>query len=130
MYLPQIKGGRTVSRYTLGAYIVVFVTDCESVGMINYLHVAFVYLPDPTDPENKPQIVMAVAAERSTATEMFMKDSSTYFLGVFPGDGHMNLGASPDWADLTKFTRRALEVIAQHLNIQKPPVYIPSQRND
>lgn len=130
MYLPQIKGGRAVSRYTLGAYIVVFVTDCESEGMIKYLHVAFVYLPDPVNLENKPQVVMAVAAERSSALETIMSDNSSYFLGVFPGSGHMNLGASPDWGDLTKFTKRALEVIADQLKVDKPPVYIPTDRND
>lgn len=127
MYLPQIKDGRTVSRYALGAYIVVIITECESFGMIKYVHVAFVYLPDPLHEANKPEVVMAVAAERSTALE---KDADVCFLGVFPGDGHMNMGASSDWSDLTKFTKRALEVIAERLQVKQEPVYIPTHRHD
>lgn len=126
MYMPSIKNARRVDSFIIGHYIAVLLTECESIGMIDYQHVVFVYLPDPEN-KDKPQIVMAVAAELSSALAGMRNDDEppSYFLGVFPGDGHHNLGASPDWADIDLFRDRAFEVIQDYLKIEKAPMRIP-----
>ena len=47
------------------------------------------------------------------------------FLGVFSGAGHENHGMSADWADLDKFSARALQVFAERFEIAQPPVLLP-----
>jgi hypothetical protein len=131
MYLPAIKDAQREAVYRVGPYFAIVLTDCVSEGDIDYKHAIFVYLPDPH--AERPQWVMAVAAEISDMVRDLHKDDPNppYFLGVFPGTGHQNLGASPDWADLEKFTARGLEVVAEHLNVDKSPVrYIDNQTDD
>ncbi|MFW5691482.1 MAG: hypothetical protein ACOCXZ_03170 [Chloroflexota bacterium] len=127
MYMPTIKDARRDSTFIVGPYIAVVLTDCESVGQIEYRHVMFVYLPDPTNRDAPPQVIMAVAAEMSSVLKAIQQpdEPERYFLGVFPGDGHHNLGASADWADLGKFRDRALEVVREHLKIEAKPFRVP-----
>ena len=37
-------------------------------------------------------------------------------LGVFPGDGHLNLGDSDEWSDRERFVERALTIAREHLS--------------
>lgn len=134
MYLPALTNARPVSRYMIGEYLAVVLTDCESKGSIEYKHVVLVYRmgAEYEDGEN-PLPVLAVAAEKSEGVAELLGEESTeerYFLGVFPGDGHMNMGMSADWADLEKFTTKALDVIANHFKIDKPPFLVPNQVDD
>ena len=125
MYLPMITNARPVSRYLIGPYLAVVLTDCESDGMIEYQHVVIVYHIDPeAEQDESPMPVMAVAAERSTA----LQDENSFFLGVFPGDGHLNMGSSTDWGDLGKFTNKALEIIGDHLKVSEAPFLLPEDR--
>jgi hypothetical protein len=122
MYLPTIINAKPVSRYLIGNYLAVVLTDCESEGLISYQYAVIVYqMPADAAKGEQPVPMMAVAAEQSDA----LQDKNSFFLGVFPGDGHMNMGSSPDWGDLTKFTNKALEVIGNHLNVSQPPFLIP-----
>ena len=41
-----------------------------------------------------------------------------YFLGVFHGDRHENLGVSAEWGELEKFTARDLEIACQELQVE------------
>jgi len=45
----------------------------------------------------------------------------SHFLGLFPGDGHVNLGAADEWADMDSFAAKALEVVAGQFSLSKPP---------
>ena len=45
----------------------------------------------------------------------------SHFLGLFPGEGHVNLGAADEWADMDKFAAKALEIIAEQFSLPKPP---------
>jgi hypothetical protein len=128
MYMPTLRDARPVARYVIGPYIAVVLTDCESVGMIDYKHVLMVYLPEPQS-HTKPQVVLAVAAELSSylIENDPEHDQPAYFMGVFPGDGHHNLGASPDWSDLKKFTTQALKVACKHLHIQRKPIRVSDE---
>ncbi|NDJ62620.1 MAG: hypothetical protein GYB67_15965 [Chloroflexi bacterium] len=120
MYLPALKSAQVAKRFRLGAHTAVVVTDCESDGMISYMHVLYVI------PDGAAIPVFAVAAELSQLL-LDQKGSQTggdegAFLGVFPGNGHRNLGMSPDWLDLEKFTTEALKIAAQHLQVTDAPV--------
>ncbi len=134
MYLPTITDGHRVATYVMGPYIAIVLTDCESSGMIEYKHALFVYLPDPQAAEARPQVVMAVAAELSSFAAKTLPDGDepAYFLGVFPGDGHLNMGLSSDWANLEKFTHKALTVAQERLKVTHAPrkVRDDDERND
>ena len=122
MYLPMITNARVVSRYKLGPYLAVILTDCKSDGLIAYQYVVMVYFFDPeAGRDTRPRPVMAVAAEKN----QMLEDQNACFMGVVPGDGHLNLGHSSDWVDLRKFTAKALEIIASHLHTTDPPFLIP-----
>jgi len=113
MYLPTLKNARPVYHYQIGSYIAVVVTDCESVGMISYTHVLFLLEPRKQEP------IFAVAAELNSFTASI--STERLFLGVFNGQGHLNLGMSEDWADLDKFTARALKIVTDHFKITETP---------
>ncbi|GAB4509065.1 MAG: hypothetical protein OHK0046_03350 [Anaerolineae bacterium] len=122
MYLPMVSEARNVSNYALGPYFVSVFTDCKSQGMIEYEHVVMVYRFDKDT--KKPVPVMAVAAEIASALKQIRLDNDQgmgYFLGVFNGSGHLNLGMSADWGDLDKFKQRALAVIREHLKVKDEP---------
>jgi hypothetical protein len=123
MYWPAINGGRKARSYRLGNYLAVLVTDCESMGQIEYTHVLLVYqmVPPPQADQNAP-LVYAVAAEKNSMQDELGGDS--HFLGVFPGTGHMNFGASEQWADLDHFVEKAIEVTAAHFNITEAPILL------
>lgn len=123
MYMPAISDARRVATYLIGSYIAVLLTDCESEDDIHYKHILLVYLPDPHDRTTSPQVVLAVTAERSKALDELPEDEAPdgYFLGVFPGAGHANLGLSPDWGNLEKFTQKALTVAREYLMIPQTP---------
>lgn len=123
MYLPVLKTARTHARYTIGPYVALVLTDCESAGVIQYRYVVVVFKPGESQP------CFAVAAESSGAIQ---PGTPGYFLGVFPGSGHLNMGLSEDWGDLEKFTAKALEVIATHLHVTEAPSKLmePFNRNN
>jgi hypothetical protein len=118
VYLPTLKNARPVYRYQFGNYLGVVVTDCESIGMISYTHVLFVFEAGQQAP------IFAVASEMSTM--MLEMNPNARFLGVFDGSGHGNYGMSEDWLDLDKFTAKALEVAAAHFQVTQAPIKLPS----
>ena len=117
MYAPVLKNFRPAYRYRIGNLMLLVVTDCESVGMIQYKHVLYAFRI------NEAQPIFAVAAEINSISAQ--TDPDRLFLGVFPGNGHENLGMSPDWADLDKFTDRALKIVQERFGITQPPTPLP-----
>ncbi|MBI1257187.1 MAG: hypothetical protein GC204_06925 [Chloroflexi bacterium] len=114
MYLPAIKNARPVYRYQIGSYVAVIVKDCESFGKIRYNFVLYVLDPVSNEP------IFAVTSEKNNATGNLIPS-----IGVFPGSTHENLGMSEDWADLDKFTSRALEVVTERFQINSRPQLLP-----
>jgi hypothetical protein len=115
-YFPALKRARPARRYQLGPYLAVVFSDCVSMGTVQYTHVLFVL------PENGTEPRLAVAAEVNTLHgQPGFEASGSHFLGVFPGSSHENLGASDDWADLERFTRKALELAAGRLGVADAP---------
>ena len=122
MYMPRIIDARQVASYLLGPYIAMLVTDCQSADRVQYAHILFVYLVDPEQPDGAPQRVLAVASEVNNTR---LPTVGSHFLGLFPGDGHVNLGASNDWADLEHFRQEALAIAADYLQVTEPPQLLP-----
>jgi hypothetical protein len=128
MYMPPILDARHASSYQIGPYLAMVFTDCQSEGPIRYSHVMFVYQIDPAQPEKPGQRLMAVAAEVNDSALYTGIPGPSHFLGVFPGEGHINMGASDQWADLEAFTQKALEVAAEHLDVAEPPRLLRKKR--
>lgn len=139
MYLPDLKTMRIVRNYVLGDCFCLLCTDCVTNQQVEYTHVLFVIRAPSRDPN------FAVAAEVNAMAEMGRAQLErmraagrspeeiaatadlvgSHFLGVFPGDGHRNLGASDNWADLEKFAKRALEIVATEFGITTAPIERP-----
>ncbi len=127
MYLPQITSYEEAGLYKLGDYLCILGTDCESIAnspmYIIYLHILLV-LDSNT---NRP--IYAVAAEtNSNIQEQIEKgeyEGDAVALGVFPGNGHANLGFDNAHADLTTFTQKALDVVRDHFKLTVLPQQLP-----
>ncbi|MCU0498533.1 MAG: hypothetical protein MUF87_14375 [Anaerolineae bacterium] len=116
MYMPTLSAAVHVRSYTLAQYRLKVLTHCKSPGLIQYKYVILVY-------EQGDEPVMAITSEHNPR----LTDGS-YFLGVFPGYGHVNLGNSIDWGDLEKFIAKALTILAEYLMINTPPQEAPLDR--
>lgn len=125
LYLPDLSEARFVRQYAfrhaeMGACCCVLVSDCQSPSPIQYAHVMYVYEHGDF---LTGDICLAVSSE---ANRMAVPgDGRSHFLCIFSGSKHINLGPSDDWADLDKFTARALEVVAQQYSLENPPEEIP-----
>ena len=109
--------------YQLGRYVALLVTECSRVRnelSIQYNHVLWLFVIDPSDDLTPDRPVLAVTAEVNALADEF--PSGSHFLGLFDGSGHINLGASDQWADLETFATRALDVAADHLKVEEVPV--------
>lgn len=127
VYLPRLTDARFVKMYffrhpQLGPCSCVLVTDCKSGEGPQYSHVMYVYEKGDFI-TGRPSLAVASEVNRIARPG----SGRSHFLGVFrgPPPKHENLGASDDWADLEKFSRHALEVVAQHFGLPKPPEEIP-----
>lgn len=108
-YLPVVEGGRTAGLYEHSGFRAVLRTDLRSPGFITYAHILLVMGPASWEP------VLAVASEVCVA-----KGSGSHVLGLFPGEGHTNLGMGDEWADLAAFQEKALDVAGGHLGLVGP----------
>ena len=117
MYMPSLVNSRVVERYKLGDLVCHVRTDCRSAGGVDYAHVMQVV--------EDGELRFAVAAEVNATAESF--GGGSHFLGVFHHEGHQNLGSSDEWADLARFTEKALEIVAEQYKVSGPPekVMIP-----
>jgi hypothetical protein len=109
-YLPPITEAHAAKRFEQRGYRAVLLTNIVAAGTLKYEYVLLVSAPDSDTP------VLAVSSERSRLPKKLR--SGSHVLGVFPGDGHINMGASDQWADLAAFERHSLEVASHHLNLE------------
>ena len=105
-YVPWTEGGVVVAERELGGFRTALLTEVESPGGIKYAHVLFVTTAGSDVP------VLAVASER-----MATPGRGSHALGLFPGNGHVNLGASDEWANLRAFDAEAHRVAAENLGL-------------
>jgi hypothetical protein len=105
-YTPRIASAQPAARYEVAGRQAVLLGTIVSAGMVQYLYVLVVY-------ERDGEPCLFVAAEVNQDREAF--GGGSHFLGVFSGDGHVNLGDSDEWADREQFVQRALEIARERL---------------
>jgi len=110
-YLPDIRGGTPHFVRDIGGYRLVMLRDVESPGPVEYLYVLAAFRAGERIP------CLCVASEKNAMAARL--GGGSHFLGVFPGEGHLNFGASDDWGDLARFTERALAICRERLAL--PP---------
>lgn len=110
-YVPPTDGAAEVRRHALeGGYEAVLRRHPpreEQAPGVQYLYTLAVY------PAGGGPPAFVVSSEYNKMPPE--RRSGSHFLGVFPGEGHLNLGASDDWADEARFEARALEVARERL---------------
>ena len=121
IYLPGLEGARFVRMYFFrdpqqGPCSCVLVTDCQNSSRVEYAHVMYVYEGGDVL-TGRPCLAVASEVNRMATAG----SGRSHFLGLFPGEGHVNLGASDDWAEMDRFAAKALEVIAERFSLPKPP---------
>lgn len=125
-YWPAVKGGTPRRRFRFGEYEALVLTDLQSTSPIKYLYVLTVFkMPEKT-------LRLCVASEtnllygRKILGDQPFETGGSHYLGLFPGQGHVNLGPSNDWADLEKFTAKAISVARERLAVADPAVEDPA----
>jgi len=119
MYAPIIKSARRVREHQLGpSHSAVLLTDIESDPTIKYEHLLVIFASGQQEP------VAFISSEAKGDPSEILKElglddleasndenSGSHFLCAFTEEGHLNFGASDDWADLQKFERSALDLV-------------------
>jgi len=105
-YAPRVVSAEPVARYEVAGRKAVLLGNIVSAGMVQYLYILVVY-------EQDGEPCLFVASEVNQDREAF--GGGSHFLGVFPGDGHLNLGDSDEWADRERFVERALAIARERL---------------
>ncbi len=123
MYAPMVKSARTVRRYRWAQYEAVFLDQVVSLGSIQYEFImavfeqgktaAFLYVTSernayPFAPESPSKSGQEPGSSSSTT-------EASYFLCLFEGNTHHNLGLSSDWGDAHKFEEAAFRILAERL---------------
>lgn len=92
-YWPPIGTARALRRYQFDDYRALLMDNIQASGRVQYLYVLEVYAPTGGR-------CFAVASEKDSFPTP--GEPPSYFLGVFHGYRHDNLGLSEDWGDLDK----------------------------
>jgi hypothetical protein len=95
-----------MARYEVAGRQAVLLGNIVSAGMVKYLYILVVY-------ERDGEPCLFVASEVNEEREAF--GGGSHFLGVFPGDGHLNLGDSDEWANRERFVERALGIARERV---------------
>jgi hypothetical protein len=106
-YAPRIASAEPVARYQVAGRQAVLLDNIISAGMVQYQYILVVY-------ERDGEPCFFVASEINAEKEAF--GGGSHFLGVFPGDGHENLGDSDEWADRERFAARAFAIAQERLS--------------
>jgi hypothetical protein len=109
-YTPVIKSAKARQRFQIGKYRAVLLGDIESACLVEYLYIMAVFDGD----SNRPCFFVASEVNRMAK----IRGGGSHFLGIFPGEGHENRGASDDWADEIRFTAESLRIIKEKFGIQ------------
>ncbi len=105
---PQFDSSRVVWERTVDGYRVVLEDEIQPKRGMIYKHILRVYSLAESE------LQLCITASRNEFAGMGKDGSDAHFLRVFSGYEQENLGASPDWGDITKFESRALELVQEH----------------
>ena len=110
-YMPQVESMDRIDGGPLGdAHVGLLFGNIKAAGRVQYAYLFVVYNKDDRQP------VFIVSSEVNSMHKRH--GGGTHFLGVFNGDGHLNLGDSDGWGDLEKFFHKALAVVEKHLGLR------------
>jgi hypothetical protein len=121
-YWPAFKGGEVDRRFKFADYRAMLLTGMRSLGSVEYLYILLVFKV----PEGK--LCLCVTSEkngnyrRKVLGDQPFDFGASHFLCLFPGQGHVNLGSSNEWAQVEPFTARALEEARKHLKVTEQAV--------
>jgi len=107
-YFPIVQDARLVKRYAAGTYEVVLLTDVKCAGIVRCSHLLVAFNKGEQEP------CYVIAAE---VNNLGSPGDGSHFLGCYPGSAHINLGCSDDWGDLSRFEKKARELMSQDLGI-------------
>ncbi len=107
-YFPVWREAHLVKRYDADSYEVILLTDVKCVGIIRCTHL----LVALNKSEKVP--IYVIAAEVNNLGDPV---NGSHFLGCYPGSGHLNLGCSNNWGDLSCFEKKALELMSEELGV-------------
>lgn len=108
MYMPKVESVEEIDKALLGpAHGVHLYGNITSAGMVQYRFIVAVV----EVPSGAP--VYFVASEKNEMDD----GGRSHVLGVFVNDGHLNLGASDEWADPRRFFPRAIDLAAEHFGL-------------
>ncbi len=105
-YIPAIKSATPVAEFEIAGHTALLFDEIVSAGSIQYLYILAVYTPN-----DEP--CLFIASEVNGMQQRF--GGGSHFLGLFPGDGHLNLGDSDEWADRDQFVAKALKLAEEQL---------------
>ena len=127
-YWPDVKGGKLRKQFRFSSYGAIALGDFEPFDdEIQYLYIIAVF----ELPEKK--LCPCVASELSQELldlwkrhPEFDPGGNAHILGLFtPQGGPSDLGVSSDWADIEKFTTKALDVARSQLKVRAPATEEP-----
>ncbi|MDX1628949.1 MAG: hypothetical protein R3345_09645, partial [Fulvivirga sp.] len=107
-YAPKVTSARPKYRFNLGKYKAILFDNIESAGKVQYLYIMTLF-----DTQDRP--IYHVTSE----INQHPKTGRTYFLGIFDGEKHMNMGASDQWADEEAFAQKAFSILQEKFPAQK-----------
>ena len=108
-----LKGSQIKRQYQIGRYRAALMGRVDSAGLNDYLYVLAVF------GENTAEPCLVVTSEVNA--QCWNIGGGSHFLCVSSGEVHSNMGASDDWADLDKFTSKALSIAAAELRVPDTP---------
>jgi hypothetical protein len=112
-YVPLIRRGQVKRCFSLGIYRAELMGRIDSASLTDYLYVLTVFKEQAAEP------CLVVTSEVNA--DCWNIGGGSHFLCVFSGEIHSNMGASDDWADLNKFTSKALSLAAAELRVFESP---------
>lgn len=104
-YAPRIASAEPLAKFQVAGREAVLLGNIVSAGNVEYLFILAVYEQD--------EACFFVASEVNQHQAEF--GGGSHFLGVFPGNGHENLGDSDTWADRERFVKQALAIVRERL---------------
>ena len=99
-----MKAAHVKRCYKLGPYRATLLGRIESASLTDCLYVLAVFWEQATEP--------CLVATSEVNAQCWNIGGGSHFLCVSSNDVHRNMGASDDWADVEKFTSKALTLAA------------------
>ncbi len=116
-YRPDFSNAKVVKKipFIEGKYTAFLLDEIESVGRISYRFILDIVDHQTLEPcfsvaSEVQGIYGEVPRMLGIVDKAETEGTVEYVLGAFPGEGHLNYGASKDWGDIAKFEQAALKV--------------------